>query len=550
MVLAVSSNIGPTSETEGDRRSVFAVAAAKAAARLTVSLPPVLLVTLIVATVLVFASFPAFASSFGSALGWELSSVFGFGLERAGFAVVVAFAVPIAGAALISLDAAARLSAHPPRPRFVVIWLVVGVLAAVLLIAGLVWAVVGWRRTVPLMLNLIGLVILVAPLVQLLRMLLASIRNDALRRVLGIATDVGAFWPRHMHPFAPRPYGGVVVDALEAEIDARLGGGVVVAGHSQGSVIAAVALSRRERATARLGFLSYGSPLASLYIAMFPRVFNDSFVSNVADVTGGRWVNLRRPSDPIANTPIVGPGAVGYRPEATDPNNDPAKDRDPASATDIANPDAASDSAIGKPASDKPGIANTDADKLDAAKPAAASESAIASGKPGTGNTANPDAAIAKPASDKPGTGNTDADKPAAARDADKPAAASESVIAKPASDKPGTVNTDGAIAKPGTDKPGTSNAAHADAPGSNELGTAIAQPSTDQHDEGRSGRAPSGAAQAELPVLVPIEIEVADGRLGHSNYELSPEFEVASDALLKAVTAREPQPTGEGPKG
>ncbi len=281
VVIGVASSIGPMIDSTSDRASVLAVATAKAAARLTSELPRVLLGTLVVAALLVFASFPTFAASLGSGLGWDIGAAIGLDGGRAGFVVVLALAVPIAGAALVALDAAARLSSLPPRPRFAVVWLAFGVLVAVLLISGLVWAAVGWRRTVPLMLNLIGLAILVAPLVQLFRMLLASLRDDALRRVLGIATDVGAFWPRHMHPFAPRPYGGVVVDALEDEIESRLDGGVIVAGHSQGSVIGAVALSRRDGATTRLGFLSYGSPLASLYIALFPRVFDNRFVSKV-----------------------------------------------------------------------------------------------------------------------------------------------------------------------------------------------------------------------------------------------------------------------------
>ena len=71
-------------------------------------------------------------------------------------------------------------------------------------------------------------------------------RNERWRRVLGSLFDVGTFFPRAFHPFAPPAYAERAVPELTRRIW-RLhdnGGRVVLTAHSQGSVIAAAAVGR------------------------------------------------------------------------------------------------------------------------------------------------------------------------------------------------------------------------------------------------------------------------------------------------------------------
>src|SRR5207244_1319883 len=65
-------------------------------------------------------------------------------------------------------------------------------------------------------------------------------RNAGTRRVVGILWDLGTFWPRAAHPLAPPCYAERVVPELAIRT-AWLSrqGGVVLSGHSQGSVLVA-----------------------------------------------------------------------------------------------------------------------------------------------------------------------------------------------------------------------------------------------------------------------------------------------------------------------
>ncbi|KPC86478.1 membrane protein, partial [Streptomyces sp. NRRL F-6602] len=69
-------------------------------------------------------------------------------------------------------------------------------------------------------------------------------RDPAARRTIGILWDVGTFWPRAAHPFAPPCYAERSVPDLTWRIASwtrETGGRVVLSGHSQGSVLAAAA---------------------------------------------------------------------------------------------------------------------------------------------------------------------------------------------------------------------------------------------------------------------------------------------------------------------
>ncbi len=130
------------------------------------------------------------------------------------------------------------------------------------------------------------------------------------RRLVGIAWDIGTFWPRDAHPLAPPCYAERSVPDLVTRVSWLAEGspersGVVLAGHSQGSVLAAATvLQLAPEVRPRLALLTFGSPLTRLYGAFFPAYFSADELRSVRDgVTpageAARWVNLYFDSDPI-----------------------------------------------------------------------------------------------------------------------------------------------------------------------------------------------------------------------------------------------------------
>lgn len=134
------------------------------------------------------------------------------------------------------------------------------------------------------------------------------------RRGMGILWDIGSFWPRWYHPFAAPLYAPVAVPDLAGFIEDRTSGDgeVIVAAHSQGSVIAMAALltlDRDETDWPKIALLTYGSPICQLYAKLFPAHFDDATIDEVADrltdserdtdTAEPRWRNLWRKSDPI-----------------------------------------------------------------------------------------------------------------------------------------------------------------------------------------------------------------------------------------------------------
>ena len=141
-------------------------------------------------------------------------------------------------------------------------------------------------------------------------------RNARVRRTVGVIWDLGTFWPRAAHPLAPPCYAERAVPELvhRATWLATEQGGVVLSGHSQGSVLAAATvLQLPPEAKARTALLTYGSPLIRLYQRAFPTYFGPRVIEEVARSVSGadgqpRWVNLWRATDPIG-----GPVGVGDR---------------------------------------------------------------------------------------------------------------------------------------------------------------------------------------------------------------------------------------------
>ena len=115
------------------------------------------------------------------------------------------------------------------------------------------------------------------------------------RRILAIPWDVGSFFARRFHPFAPPTYRDVVErDLRSVLLQLRSAGPVIVSAHSQGSILAAAALDPVPGTDLLL--LTHGSPLASLYMRFFPVSFPSE---TPAQIAVRPWINLWRPTDPV-----------------------------------------------------------------------------------------------------------------------------------------------------------------------------------------------------------------------------------------------------------
>jgi hypothetical protein len=158
----------------------------------------------------------------------------------------------------------------------------------------------------------IGTYLISAAVLGLVLLGVQTYRNARVRRTVGVIWDLGTFWPRAAHPLAPPCYAERVVPEMahRAEWLATQQGGLILSGHSQGSILAAATVLQLSPETRRrTALLTYGSPLCRLYLRAFPNYFNERVVNDIgAALTGGagqvRWVNLWRRTDPIG-------GAVG-----------------------------------------------------------------------------------------------------------------------------------------------------------------------------------------------------------------------------------------------
>ncbi|MGW2294249.1 hypothetical protein [Streptomyces violaceorubidus] len=149
-------------------------------------------------------------------------------------------------------------------------------------------------------------------------------KDASARRTIGILWDVGTFWPRAAHPFAPPCYAERAVPDLTwrmATWTRATGGRLVISGHSQGSVLAAAASWQLEpSARRRVALLTYGSPLERLYGRWFPAHFGPEALASLHEEVDC-WRNLYRPTDPIGG-PMRLPGEAGPavdRPPLKDP---------------------------------------------------------------------------------------------------------------------------------------------------------------------------------------------------------------------------------------
>lgn len=138
---------------------------------------------------------------------------------------------------------------------------------------------------------------LVLPTIAVIARVTGALRDADRRRLLAIPWDIGSFFSRRFHPFAPPTYRDVVERDLQMVLAQLQGAGnqVVVSAHSQGSIVAAAALYSMPGAA--LTLLTHGSPLTALYTRFFPISFPPEAISRVAERP---WINLWRPTDPVA----------------------------------------------------------------------------------------------------------------------------------------------------------------------------------------------------------------------------------------------------------
>ncbi|MFJ7627067.1 hypothetical protein ACIQZN_11300 [Streptomyces sp. NPDC097595] len=127
-------------------------------------------------------------------------------------------------------------------------------------------------------------------------------RDPSARRTIGILWDVGTFWPRAAHPFAPPCYAERAVPDLASRMSGWTGrtrGRLVISGHSQGSVLAASAVWQLPaRTRSRVALLTYGSPIERLYGRWFPAYFGAGQLHGLHRSVHC-WRNLWRATDPI-----------------------------------------------------------------------------------------------------------------------------------------------------------------------------------------------------------------------------------------------------------
>ncbi|MEU4779285.1 hypothetical protein [Micromonospora sp. NPDC023633] len=220
----------------------------------------------------------------------------------------------VVSAVLATLGCAALLSRSPPHPRQAT-----GGAAVVEWISEVGGRLLGW---LPVLIAAMGLLVY---------------RNELVRRSVGVVWDVGTFWPRTAHPLAPPSYAERAVPELQtrtagllalAEDDPRSVDGIILSGHSQGTVIcAAVILQLPARSRRRIWFLSYGCQLTRLYGRVFPGYFGPDRLPVLAEALtppGGRvrWTNFWRDTDPLGWPVTAGERDVPVRdPEALHPSD-------------------------------------------------------------------------------------------------------------------------------------------------------------------------------------------------------------------------------------
>ncbi|GGM35181.1 hypothetical protein GCM10011608_19750 [Micromonospora sonchi] len=174
-------------------------------------------------------------------------------------------------------------------------------------------------RDLPLLTD-VGIYVIGLVALGILVIALFSYRSEETRRTVAVIWDLGTFWPRTVHPFAPPCYAERAVPELVKRIMTLTSrGSVILSGHSHGSVLAAAALLQLPaEVLPRVALLTHGSPLHRLYAQLCPAYFGDRVLTEVGDRIGWRWVNLWRDTDPIGG-PVFSAHRPGQPPRVRGP---------------------------------------------------------------------------------------------------------------------------------------------------------------------------------------------------------------------------------------
>ena len=159
-----------------------------------------------------------------------------------------------------------------------------------------------------------GALVAVGLLLGLVALLGAAYRSATVRRVVGVVWDVTTFWPRGAHPFAPPCYAEAAVPMLITRVTAEQAkpdtGPVLLAGHSQGAVIATACIFQLEN-RGNVHLFTFGTQLSRFYGRAFPAFFgweSRRRLREILDNGNGpvkfpprpyRWTSFYRRTDPL-----------------------------------------------------------------------------------------------------------------------------------------------------------------------------------------------------------------------------------------------------------
>ncbi|HEV2759016.1 MAG TPA: hypothetical protein VGV86_05555 [Acidimicrobiales bacterium] len=178
----------------------------------------------------------------------------------------------------------------------------------------------------------------VLPFLALLVVQVVRKGREGARTFASTLWDVFTFWPRRFSPLAVRPYSERAMPELQGRIlhhthDKEEPCPLVMSVHSQGSVLAFAALSPLSaQQLQRVGLVTYGCPLSTIYAMFFPAYFGPDQVTALRDklrppapgLVG--WRNFYRRTDPIGGPVFADTSTPEQDTELPDPFPGPAAD--------------------------------------------------------------------------------------------------------------------------------------------------------------------------------------------------------------------------------